>query len=60
MIELIEKRSRNSKVFYLGKSPDGRDRYAWDGGIGAIHYKDNYADPNELWKDIDLTGKVIA
>lgn len=55
--ELIEKRTRNSKTHYLG----GR-KYAWDGVIGAIHYKDNPKDKAEQWKDIDTTisadGKV--
>ena len=51
--ELIEKRTRNSKTHYLGKSPEGRDRFAWDGTIGSIHYKDNPQDEAEQWKDID-------
>lgn len=42
-IELIEKRTRNSKTHHLG----GR-KYAWDGTIGSIHYSENGE-----WKDID-------
>jgi len=56
MPELLERRTRNSKTFHLG----GR-KYAWDGVIGAIHYKDNPKDEAEQWKDIDTTivdGKV--
>ena len=48
--EVIEKRTPTSKTYYLGNS-----RYALDSYIGAIHYKDDYADPKEQWKDIDLT-----
>ncbi len=48
--ELIEKRTANSKTFDLG---NGRRQLVTH--IGAIHYKDNYADESEQWKDIDLT-----
>lgn len=48
--ELIEKRTANSKTFDLG---NGRRQLVTH--IGAIHYKDNYADKGEQWKDIDLT-----
>jgi len=41
-IELIEKRTRNSKTHSLG----GR-KYSWDGTIGSIHYEDNG------WQEID-------
>jgi hypothetical protein len=52
--EIIEKRTENSKTVYLGKV--GKyDKFAVDISIDAIHYKDNYADDNEQWKDIDLT-----
>ncbi|GAI91779.1 unnamed protein product, partial [marine sediment metagenome] len=50
MIELINRRAESSKLFDLGGSKRGLDCY-----IGAIHYKDNYADKSEQWKDIDLT-----
>jgi len=49
-IELIERRTRNSKTHSLG----GR-KYAWDGTIGSVHYKDNPRDESEQWKDIDTT-----
>lgn len=48
--ELIERRTANSKTFALS---DGKRRLVVS--IGDIHYKDNYADTNEQWKDIDLT-----
>lgn len=54
--ELIDLRTENSKTTDLGNGT-----YALDSSIGAIHYKDNYTDSTELWKDIDLTmvdGKV--
>lgn len=56
MKELIEKRTRNSKTFHLGGN-----RYAWDGTIGAIHYKEKPKDAKSPWLDIDTTivnGKV--
>jgi hypothetical protein len=48
--EIISERTENAKKFDLG---DGR--YALDVSLGAIHYKDNYSDEKEQWKDIDLT-----
>ena len=50
MIELLEKRQENSKTFRLD---NGQRQLVVS--IGAVHYKDNYADANEQWKDIDLT-----
>lgn len=47
-VELIEQRTANSKTFLM---PDGR--IGLDVSIGAIHYKDNYQDQTEPWKDID-------
>ena len=48
--EIVELRRENSKTFDLGK---GKHQAVIS--IGAIHYKDNYADPGEQWRDIDLT-----
>lgn len=55
--EIISLRTENSKTYKLANG--GRRLVA---SMGAIHYKDNYADPNEPWKDIDLTwdGKRIT
>lgn len=50
MNELIRLRTENSKTFDLG---NGKRRAVISGGL--VHYKDNYADPSEQWKDIDLT-----
>lgn len=50
MKEVISLRQENSKTFDLGGG-----KCQWRGSIGAIHYKDNYADESESWKDIDLT-----
>lgn len=47
----VIKRTARSKTTYLGKTPDGRNRYAYYGSIGAIHYKD--AGGN--WQDIDAS-----
>jgi len=41
-IELMEKRTRNSKTHHLG----GR-KFSWDGIIGSVHYEDNG------WHEID-------
>jgi len=58
--EVVEKRTENSKTTYLGKVGN-KEKYALEVSMGPIHYKDNYNDPNEQWKDIDLTwenGKI--
>jgi hypothetical protein len=58
--EVIEKRTENSKTTYLGKTGKA-DKYAVNISMGAVHYKDNYFDEREQWKDIDLTfvnGKI--
>lgn len=47
--EIISKRIKNSKTFDLG---GGKHRLVLS---DTIHYKDNYADKSEQWKDIDLT-----
>ncbi|MBU0777838.1 DNRLRE domain-containing protein [Patescibacteria group bacterium] len=48
MKELVAKRKENSKTFSLG---GGKKQLELSSNI--IHYKDNYADDNELWKDVD-------
>src|SRR3990172_1126349 len=48
-IEIIEKRTEGSKTHNIGNG------FALDAVVGAMHYKENYADKNEQWKDIDLT-----
>jgi len=48
-MELVNQRTENSKTFALGKG-----KKCLEAHIGAIHYKDDYADPSEVWKDIDL------
>ncbi len=50
--EIISQRTENSKKFFLSNSS-----YALDISIGAIHYKDDYSNQQEPWKDIDLTFK---
>jgi hypothetical protein len=52
--EVIEKRTETSKTYYLGKVGND-DKYVTAFYTGIIHYKDNYADNEERWKDIDLT-----
>ncbi|MFH1462334.1 MAG: hypothetical protein ABIG08_01360, partial [bacterium] len=50
--EIVEMRTQNSKTWLLEVLPDGRAKLAWEGSIGAIHYKQDPQDPTELWKDI--------
>lgn len=50
MNELIEQRTENSKTFDLG---NGKRRT--EICIGALHYKDDYKDEKEQFRDIDLT-----
>jgi len=49
-VEIIEKRTRSSKVHSLGEN-----RYSVDAVIGSLHYKDDISNPAEQWKDIDNT-----
>lgn len=49
-VEIIELRDRTSKTYSLGGN-----KYSLDVSLGSVHYKDDPADPNELWKDIDST-----
>jgi hypothetical protein len=54
--EIVSQRTENSKTTYLGNG-----KYSLDSSVGIMHYKDNYANASEQWKDIDLTmvnGKV--
>ncbi|MFH1401675.1 MAG: hypothetical protein ABIG40_01805 [Parcubacteria group bacterium] len=50
--EIVEMRTQNSKTWLKEVLPDGKAKLTWEGQIGAIHYKKNPDDPNELWKDI--------
>ncbi len=50
MTELLNLRQENAKTYDLGNG-----KHSLLASIGAVHYKDNYADPAETWKDIDLT-----
>lgn len=50
--EVMERRTENSKTYYLGNN-----RYGIEISSSLLHYKNNYADAAERWKDIDLTIK---
>ena len=50
MKEVISLRTENAKVFDIGA-----DQRRAEICIGAVHYKDDYADAHEQFKDIDLT-----
>lgn len=52
MEEIIEERRECGKAFNLG---NGRTRL--EISTGPIHFKEDYDDPNEMWKDIDLSWK---
>lgn len=47
--EIVSMRTETSKTFATGYKSYRLEVYS-----GAIHYKNNYNDPNEAWKDIDL------
>jgi hypothetical protein len=47
-IEIVEERTETSKTFV---NPD--DTLTWVGATGPVHYRDNYADAKEPWKEID-------
>lgn len=49
-IELINKRTEFNKVYTLKNKT-----YALYSSVSPIHYKDNYNDKYETWKNIDLT-----
>lgn len=48
--DIINMRTEHSKTYSLGKN-----KFAIDSYIDTIHYKDNYSDLSEVWKDIDLS-----
>ncbi len=49
MEEILSLRQENSKTFDIGKGKKRLDIF-----MGAVHYKDDYTNSNEAWKDIDL------
>ena len=49
-IEVILLRTEGSKTWDLGNG-----KYAVDTTIGSIHYKNDYNDSDEIWKEIDTT-----
>lgn len=49
MQEILNLRTENTKTFDLG---DGKRRL--EAHIGAIHYRENYEDKSEFWKEINL------
>lgn len=51
-IEILEKRTENSKTFDLGNG-----QFRWGGKIGAIHYKEDYEKDLD-WKEIDTSYKT--
>lgn len=54
--EILEKRTENSKTYLKGNG-----EYTAVISSGSVHYKDDYSNSGESWKDIDLTmvnGKI--
>jgi hypothetical protein len=51
-IELANRRTESSKTYCLDYN-----KFRLVASPDPIHYKDNYADKSEAWKDIDLTVK---
>lgn len=63
--EVIAERAETTKHILIETLPDGRKRYKGITSIAPLHYKDDYADENEQWKDIDPTieladGKLVV
>lgn len=50
LTEDVSLRKANAKIYPLGKG-----KYHAAISLGEIHYKDNYSNNQEQWKDIDLT-----
>jgi hypothetical protein len=48
--EIVAERTETTKKCYLAENS-----YGLDISMGAIHYRDNYKNDFEQWKDIDLT-----
>lgn len=53
--EIIDKRNQTSKTYSLPNS-----RFAWEGQIGPIHYKDSPGNPQEPWKEIDTVIQPVT
>jgi len=49
-VEVAARRSEHGKTYDLGGG-----RFRAEISIAPIHYKDNYKDEKEAWKDVDLT-----
>lgn len=49
-VEMVSERQENGKKFSLGNG-----KISYDLVAGIVHYKENYDDENEAWKEIDLT-----
>ena len=47
-IELTDQRTRTSKTYSLGETPEGNQRYALEASIGSIHYREG-----GQWLEID-------
>jgi hypothetical protein len=52
-IEIPSFRTENSKTYRTGRIINGEEEIRVAQGIGPVHYKENYNNPNEPWKDID-------
>jgi len=52
--EVVSMRGEYTKTIYLGEV-EGGSRYSIVANVSAVHYKNDYANPNEQWKDIDTT-----
>lgn len=57
--EVISERTETTKHFLIETLVDGRKRYRGVTSIAPFHYKDNYADESEQWKDIDPTIELV-
>lgn len=52
--EVVSMRSETTKTIYWGEV-DGGSKYSVVANTAAVHYKNDYTNPTEQWKDIDTT-----
>lgn len=58
-IEEISRRTEHSKIFYL-REEHGKKKYHTSIVQGAVHYKDNYENEDEEWKEIDFSPEDLG
>lgn len=64
-VELVNERTETTKKYLVQEFPNGAKQYKIVSSIASQHYKENYNDDAEQWKDIDPTieavdGKIVV